>query len=110
MIGAAVARGLGYEAVAASAGEVRALPEEVPTVLAEIGLDAPSAVKLDEALMSGAAVVWLGDTSAPIAAERTIACALLDESAAQIARLAAARIARDRIERALEMTQTLEGC
>ena len=104
-LGAAVARSLGHtDAVAATAGEALPLPAEVTAVLAEIGLEAPSILKLEDALSSPHTVVWLADGSAPapVADARTFACKLLAADAGELERMSTARIARDRIERLLE--------
>ncbi|TKD13056.1 hypothetical protein [Polyangium fumosum] len=105
-LGAAVARALGHtDAVAATSGEVSPLPAEVPAVLAEIGLETPSILKLDEALVNPHAVVWLAEGAAPVADARTLACKLAPADAGELERMATARIVRDRIERMLELEQ-----
>ncbi|MDI3284815.1 hypothetical protein [Polyangium sp. 15x6] len=103
-LGAAVARALGHtDAVAATAGEASPLPAEVPAVLAEIGLEAPPISKLEEALSKPHTVVWLAEGAAPVADARALPCKLLPADAGELERFSTARIARDRIERMLEI-------
>ena len=105
-LGAAVARALGHtDAVAATAGEARPLPAEVTAVLAEIGLEAPSVLRLEEALSNPHAIVWLADGKAPVADARAFPCKLLAADAGELERLATARIVRDRLERLVETEQ-----
>ncbi|MDI1443117.1 hypothetical protein [Polyangium sp. 6x1] len=106
VLGAAVARALGYtDAVAATSGDASPLPAEVPAVLAEIGLETPSVLKLDDALANPHAVVWLADGAAPVADARVLPCKLMPADAGELERMSTARIVRDRIERMLEVEQ-----
>lgn len=87
---AAIARAGGHpEAIAAtSGGEVR-VPAEVPAVLEEIGAKLPEVRRLDEATARGAAEL----------VDVALWGLSLHRGAGDLERLAAARIARDRIER-----------
>ncbi|MRG94704.1 hypothetical protein [Polyangium spumosum] len=102
-LGAAVARALGHaDALGATTSEPQPLPADVTAALAEIGLEAPAIVKLDEALATPHTVVWLGDGAAPVADAKALSCKLLAEGAGELERMAMARITRDRIERFVE--------
>jgi len=104
-LAAGLAQGNGKnDAQAATIGELSAVPADITTVLAEIGMTAANVAAFDIAKAEGHDVVWLGETAPPKPLERAraITCNLLPPDAEELGRLATARIARDRIERFLE--------
>jgi hypothetical protein len=63
-LGGAVSHALGVsDAIAVASGEEKPLPEDVQTVLEEVGMTAPPAAPFDTALTSKHFCVWLGEGS-----------------------------------------------
>ena len=111
-IGAGVAQALGRaEVVAATSIEPQPLPQEVSTVLNEVGIKVPDVVRLRDINTTGVMVVFLGSSPPPppLVDAEVWSLALYQPPAAadrqesdDLERLATARIVRDQVERRLE--------
>jgi hypothetical protein len=104
-LAAAVATSLGVPAVAATSGAIGGLPAEIATVLEEVGMRLASAeVAPLKSLEQGARgrVVFLGADPPPELSGAPRWEVSLFAGEGELERLATARIARDRIERAIE--------
>lgn len=94
-LAAGVARKLGHAgAIAATTSDAIAIPPEVAVVLQEIGAELPTVQRADALASGDAARVDPGAFSYPFYAGE-----------GELERLSAARIARDRIERHLEIAR-----
>ena len=105
-LGAAIAHALGQkDAIATTLGDVLPVPEDVTTVLDEVGMTAPETSRFDDSLTSKHLVVWLGEGSNPVANAQAWPAVLLAPDAAHFDRLVVARIVRDRFERQIKTTR-----
>ncbi len=105
-LGAAIAHALGQtDAIATTLGDVLSLPEDVTTVLGEVGMTAPETSTFNDGLTSKHLVVWLGEGSSRIANAQAWPAALLAPDAPQFDRLVVARVVRDRLERQIKATR-----
>ncbi|HMY14906.1 MAG TPA: hypothetical protein PKA58_01195 [Polyangium sp.] len=99
---AAVARALGFsDAIALVVGPEKPLPDDVQTVLDEVGMTAPHVSAFDHVLTSKHFCVWLGDASPSVnvAGMQVWPAALHDTAAPIFDRLVIARLLRDDVAR-----------
>jgi len=109
VLAAGVARSLGLQAIAATSSPRTDVPGEIAKVLEEVGMRLPDgdAAPLDVAMSaSDAEVVFLG-AEPPLAFKGKPAWHVaLHEGTGDLERMSAARMARDQIERRLELSQS----